>query len=71
MATEVSHRLDWVYLTLDFNFERLHGLLDGSSDFIESCVNTCLTETCVCCFLDSQKKVIIGRVKGHSESTIN
>jgi hypothetical protein len=50
VTTEVSDSFYWVDLVANFDFEGLHGLLDGLSNLVEAGIDACESETCVSCF---------------------
>ena len=71
MSIEVSNYFNWINFSLDLHLVRLHCFLDSSSNLPQSCIYACFSDSSVSGILDCLKKLIIGRVEGHSESAID
>ena len=70
VATKVLNCSNAVGFSLDFDFIRLHSLLDCFTDLTESGIDTRMTDAGVRRVFDGFKKVIIGRVERNCKGAV-
>lgn len=71
VAIQVSDNFYWVHLALNFNFIRLHHLLNSGSYIPESDIDSCLFQACISGVLNSFQQLVICRVKCYSKGTVD
>jgi hypothetical protein len=71
VAVEISNNFDRIYFSFDFNFVRLHSLLNPTSNLSEPGIDTSLSQSSIGGVLDSLKQLVVGGIECNSEGTIN
>ena len=63
MSIQILHYFHRIGSSSNLNLIRLHSLLDSRTDFSQSSVNTCFSNTSVGCIFDCSQQVVVGRVE--------
>jgi len=71
VSIKILYNLHLMNFTVNFDFIRLHSLLNFLTNIWQSCINSCFFNTCVGCILNGQKKIVINCVESDSKGSIN
>lgn len=68
---EIADNFDWIDFAFDFHLIGFHSFLNFSTDLTQSGINACFFQPCIGGILYSIEQVVVDRIEGHSESTVD